>query len=47
MAKMRKVTVVQGTASSRSAPPEGARMADGKTQTIRSSNAIIAAGSRP
>ncbi|HJV63999.1 MAG TPA: dihydrolipoyl dehydrogenase [Albitalea sp.] len=45
MAKMRKVTVVQGTGEF--ADPNHLRvaMADGKTQTIRFKNAIIAAGS--
>ena len=45
MAKMRKVTVVQGTGEF--ADPHHLRvtMADGKTQTLRFKNAIIAAGS--
>jgi dihydrolipoamide dehydrogenase len=45
MAKMRKVTVVQGTAEFLDPFHLGVAMADGKRQTIRFKRAIIAAGS--
>jgi dihydrolipoamide dehydrogenase len=45
MAKMRKVTVVQGTGSFIGPNHLSVAMADGKTQTIGFRNAIIAAGS--
>lgn len=45
MAKMRKVTVVQGTGTFADAHHLSVAMADGKTQTIKFKNAIIAAGS--
>jgi dihydrolipoamide dehydrogenase len=45
MAKMRKVTVVQGSGSFVSPNHLAVAMADGKTQTIGFKNAIIAAGS--
>jgi dihydrolipoamide dehydrogenase len=45
MAKMRKVTVVQGTGSFIGPNHMAVAMADGKTQTIGFRNAIIAAGS--
>jgi dihydrolipoamide dehydrogenase len=45
MAKMRKVTVVQGNGSFADPHHLSVAMADGKTQTIRFRNAIIAAGS--
>lgn len=45
MAKMRKVTVVQGTGSFADPHHLSVATADGKTQTIRFKNAIIAAGS--
>jgi len=45
MAKMRKVTVVQGTGEFADPHHMSVTMADGKTQTIRFKNAIIAAGS--
>ena len=45
MAKMRKVTVVQGNGSFADPHHLSVVMADGKTQTIRFKNAIIAAGS--
>ncbi len=46
MAKMRKVTVVQGTAKFASANSFEVTGADGKTQTVSFDNCIIAAGSR-
>ena len=45
MAKMRKVTVVQGTGEFADPHHLSVTMADGKAQTIRFKNAIIAAGS--
>jgi dihydrolipoamide dehydrogenase len=45
MAKMRKVTVVQGVGEFADPHHMTVKMADGKTQTIRFKNAIIAAGS--
>ena len=45
MAKMRKVTVVQGDGSFADPHHLSVAMADGKTQTIKFKNAIIAAGS--
>jgi dihydrolipoamide dehydrogenase len=45
MAKMRKVTVVQGTGAFADPNHLTVTMADGKTQTIRFKRAIIAAGS--
>jgi dihydrolipoamide dehydrogenase len=45
MAKMRKVTVVQGVGSFADPNHLGVEMADGKSQTIRFKHAIIAAGS--
>lgn len=45
MAKMRKVTVAQGTGTFADPHHLAVTMADGKTQTIRFRNAIIAAGS--
>lgn len=45
MAKMRKVTVVQGTGTFADPHHLSVALADGKTQTIRFKNAIIAAGS--
>jgi len=45
MAKMRKVTVVQGSGEFADPNHLKVAMADGKTQTIRFKNAIIAAGS--
>ncbi|WP_128002896.1 dihydrolipoyl dehydrogenase [Piscinibacter defluvii] len=45
MAKMRKVTVVQGTGEFADPNHLAVTMADGKKQTIRFKNAIIAAGS--
>jgi dihydrolipoamide dehydrogenase len=45
MAKMRKVTVVQGTGTFADPHHLSAQMADGKAQTIRFKAAIIAAGS--
>jgi dihydrolipoamide dehydrogenase len=45
MAKMRKVTVVQGTGEFADPHHLKVAMADGKAQTIRFKNAIIAAGS--
>ncbi|HEX6705994.1 MAG TPA: dihydrolipoyl dehydrogenase [Albitalea sp.] len=45
MAKMRKVTVVQGTGEFADPNHMKVAMADGKTQTVRFKNAIIAAGS--
>jgi dihydrolipoamide dehydrogenase len=45
MAKMRKVTVVQGTGSFADPHHLKVSLADGRTQTIRFRNAIIAAGS--
>jgi dihydrolipoamide dehydrogenase len=45
MAKMRKVTVVQGTGSFADPHHVKVSLADGRTQTIRFRNAIIAAGS--
>ena len=45
MAKMRKVTVVQGTGSFADPHHLSVATADGKAQTIRFKNAIIAAGS--
>ena len=46
MAKMRKVTVVQGTGTFADPFHLSVAMADGKTQTIRFKNCIIAAGSQ-
>src|SRR5205085_4162883 len=45
MAKMRKVTVVQGTGAFLDPNHLSVATADGKTQTVRFKNAIIAAGS--
>ena len=45
MAKMRKVTVVQGNGAFADPHHLAVTMADGKTQTIRFKNAVIAAGS--
>jgi dihydrolipoamide dehydrogenase len=45
MAKMRKVTVIQGTGAFADPNHLSVAMADGKTQTVRFRNAVIAAGS--